>query len=160
MASFNRVILMGNLTRDPELRTLPNSDTQVCDFALAVNRKWKDAGGIDRDDVLFIDCVAFGKTGQTIGENLTKGRPIHIEGRLKFEQWEQEDGQRRSKIRVVVEQFRFVDAKPGSTKSGNGKPAQRHGTLAKRNGTGRNSRSQRSAVLEGELVGAGGDIPI
>ena len=123
MASFNRVILMGNLTRDPELRNLPNSDTQVCDFALAVNRRWKDANGGDREDVLFIDCAAFGRTGQTIGESLTKGRPIHIEGHLKFEQWEQEDGQRRSKIRVVVEQFRFVDAKPGSGKAGNGKPA-------------------------------------
>ena len=121
MASFNRVILMGNLTRDPELRTLPNSDTQVCDFSLAVNRRWKDANGGDREEVLFIDCAAFGRTGQTIGESLTKGRPIHIEGRLKFEQWEQEDGQRRSKIRVVVEQFRFVDAKPGSSESGNGR---------------------------------------
>ncbi len=65
MASFNRVILMGNLTRDPELRNLPNSDTQVCDFALAVNRQWKDADGDDREDVLFIDCAAFGRTGQT-----------------------------------------------------------------------------------------------
>jgi single-strand DNA-binding protein len=160
MASFNRVILMGNLTRDPELRTLPNSDTQVCDFALAVNRKWRDANGNEQDEVLFIDCVAFGKTGQTIGENLTKGRPIHIEGRLKFEQWEQEDGQRRSKIRMVVEQFRFVDAKPGSGKSGNSKPAGRNTTPTKRNGTGRNTRPPRSNVVEGELVGAGQEIPI
>ena len=160
MASFNRVILMGNLTRDPELRNLPNSDTQVCDFALAVNRKWRDANGNEQEEVLFIDCAAFGRTAQTIGENLTKGRPIHIEGRLKFEQWEQEDGQRRSKIRVVVEQFRFVDAKPGSSKAGNGKPAGRNTTPAKRNGTGRNNRPPRSNVIEGELVGAGADIPI
>jgi single-strand DNA-binding protein len=160
MASFNRVILMGNLTRDPELRTLPNSDTQVCDFALAVNRKWRDANGNEQEEVLFIDCAAFGRTGQTIGENLTKGRPIHIEGRLKFEQWEQEDGQRRSKIRVVVEQFRFVDAKPGSGKSGNSKPALRNGAPAKRNGSGRNARPPRSTVVQGELVGSGSDIPI
>jgi len=160
MASFNRVILMGNLTRDPELRTLPNSDTQVCDFALAVNRKWRDANGNEQEEVLFIDCAAFGRTAQTIGENLTKGRPIHIEGRLKFEQWEQEDGQRRSKIRVVVEQFRFVDAKPGNGKSGNGKPAGRNTTPAKRNGNGRNTRPTRTNVIEGELVGAGADIPI
>jgi len=151
---------MGNLTRDPELRTLPNSDTQVCDFALAVNRKWRDANGNEQEEVLFIDCAAFGRTGQTIGENLTKGRPIHIEGRLKFEQWEQEDGQRRSKIRVVVEQFRFVDAKPGSGKSGNSKPAGRNTTPAKRNGNGRNARPLRSTVVEGELVGSGSDIPI
>jgi single-strand DNA-binding protein len=159
MASFNRVILMGNLTRDPEIRYLP-SQTAVCDFSLAVNRKWKDADGGDHEEVLFIDCAAFGKTGQTIGESLTKGRPIHIEGRLKFEQWEQEDGQRRSKIRVVVEQFRFVDAKPGSGKSGNGKPAGRNGALAKRNGNGRNARPQRSTVMEGEFVGSGAEIPI
>ena len=160
MASFNRVILMGNLTGDPELRNLPNSDTQVCDFALAVNRKWRDGNGNEQEEVLFIDCAAFGRTAQTIGENLTKGRPIHIEGRLKFEQWEQDDGQRRSKIRVVVEQFRFVDAKPGSSKAGNGKPAGRNTTAAKRNGSGRNTRQPRSNVVESELVGAGQEIPI
>ncbi len=122
MASYNKVILMGNLTRDPELRTLPNSETQVCDFALAVNRRWKDAGGADREEVLFIDCAAFGKTGQTIGENLTKGRPIHIEGRLQVGAVGAGGRQRRSKIRVVVEQFRFVDRKPGSSAAGNGGP--------------------------------------
>jgi len=154
MASYNRVILMGNLTRDPELRTLPNSQTQVCDFALAVNRQWKDAAGEAREEVLFIDCAAFGKTGQMIGENLTKGRPIHVEGRLKLEQWEQEDGQRRSKHRVVVEQFRFVDRKPG-----NAEPAQRNGR-SKRGGNGKSARPARPASAQGELVGAGQDIPI
>jgi single-strand DNA-binding protein len=150
MASYNRVILMGNLTRDPELRTLPNSETTVCDFSLAVNRQWKDASGETREDVLFIDCCAFGKTGQTIRENLTKGRPIHVEGRLRLEQWEQEDGQKRSKIRVVVEQFRFVDRKPGS------EPAS--GNTARTDKSRKNGRrSQRP-----EPVGAGAKdgIPI
>jgi single-strand DNA-binding protein len=133
MASYNRVILMGNLTRDPELKTLP-SQTVVCDFSLAVNRRWKDTDGADREEVLFIDCAAFGKTGQTIGESLTKGRPIHIEGRLKFEQWEQEDGQRRSKIRVVVEQFRFVDRKPDASQ-----PAERNGRGKRRTTAGKAS---------------------
>ncbi len=154
MASYNRVILMGNLTRDPELRTLPNSETQVCDFALAVNRQWKDAEGGDREEVLFVDCAAFGKIGQIIGESLTKGRPIHVEGRLKLERWEQEDGQRRSKIRVVVEQFRFVDRKPS-----NDQPAQRNGRGKRRTG-GKSSREAQSAPAQGELVGAGKDIPI
>ena len=154
MASYNRVILMGNLTRDPELKTLP-SQTVVCDFALAVNRRWKDTDGADREEVLFIDCAAFGKTGQTIGESLTKGRPIHIEGRLKFEQWEQEDGQRRSKIRVVVEQFRFVDRKPGS----NGQPAEGNGR-GKRRSNGKSARPAQAAAAQGQLVGAGADIPI
>ena len=147
MASFNKVILMGHLTRDPELKTLP-SQTVVCDFALAVNRRWKDASGGDREEVLFIDCAAFGKTGETIAGNLTKGRPVHIEGRLRLEQWEQEDGQRRSKIRVVVEQFRFVDRKPG-----NGQPAER-------NGRGRRRTSAKSSrPAEAEPVGAGKEVP-
>ncbi len=134
MASYNRVILMGNLTRDPELKTLP-SQTVVCDFALAVNRRWKDSSGEAREEVLFIDCAAFGKTGQTIAESLTKGRPIHVEGHLRLEQWEQEDGQRRSKIRVVVEQFRFVDRKPGSGQAANSRgPKPGRGRSGGRNG--------------------------
>ena len=128
MASFNRVILMGNLTRDPEIKRLP-SDTTVCEFSLAVNRRWRDADGGDHDEVLFIDCSAFGRTGETIGENLTKGRPVHIEGRLKLDQWEQ-DGQRRSKIRVVVEQFRFVDRKPGAAEE-TARPAKTRRTSRK-----------------------------
>jgi single-strand DNA-binding protein len=151
MANYNRVILMGRLTRDPELKTLPNSETQVCDFSLAVNRRWKDANGGDRDDVLFIDCAAFGKVGQTIGDSLTKGRPIHVEGRLRLETWEK-DGERRSKIRVVVEQFRFVDPKPG-----NGQPAERNGR-GKRRTNGKASRPARRP--EGEPVGAGADKDI
>jgi len=153
MASYNRVILMGNLTRDPELKTLP-SQMVVCDFALAVNRRWKDADGADREEVLFIDCAAFGKTGQTIGESLTKGRPIHIEGRLKFEQWEQEDGQRRSKIRAVVEQFRFVDRKPT-----NGQPAKGNGN-GKRRPAAKSGRAGQPAAAQAEPVGAGAEIPI
>jgi single-strand DNA-binding protein len=149
MASYNKVILMGNLTRDPELKTLP-SQTVVCDFALAVNRRWKDTDGADREEVLFIDCAAFGKTGQTIGESLTKGRPIHIEGRLKFEQWEQDDGQRRSKIRVVVEQFRFVDRKPGSESQSAKAPSR----------TRKASGKRRPVEAEPVGVGAHDEIPI
>jgi single-strand DNA-binding protein len=153
MASYNKVILMGHLTRDPELRTLPNSDTTVCYFSLAVNRRWKAGDGSDREEVLFIDCAAFGKVGQTIGESLTKGRPVHIEGHLRLEQWEQEDGQRRSKIRVVVEQFRFVDRKP------DGQPAERK-ERGQRRTNGKSARPAQPAAAQGELVGAGGDIPI
>ena len=150
MASYNKVILMGHLTRDPELKTLP-SQTVVCDFALAVNRRWKDANGGDREEVLFIDCAAFGKTGETIAGNLTKGRPVHIEGRLRLEQWEQEDGQRRSKIRVVVEQFRFVDRKP------TGQPAERNGR-GRRRTSAKSSRAAQPAA-EAEPVGAGAGKP-
>ena len=164
MASYNKVILMGHLTRDPEIKYLP-SQTPVCDFSLAVNRKWKDASGGEREEVLFIDCAAFGKTGELIGENLAKGRPIHVEGRLRLEQWEQEDGQRRSKIRVVVEQFRFVDRKPKSAP-----PAQRSGRGKRPNGN--NRRGARDGTRGGKPtppaqpdaptlmpVGGGDDIP-
>ena len=109
MTGYNKVILMGHLTRDPETKTLPNSDTTVCNFALAVNRTWKDVDGNAREEVLFMDCAAFGRTADAIGAYLTKGRAIHVEGRLKLERWEQ-DGQNRSKVRVIVEQFRFVDS--------------------------------------------------
>ena len=110
MASYNKVILMGHLTRDPQNGELPTG-TPVCDFGLAVNRRWKDAQGGNKEEVLFIDCTAFGKVGQAIGTHLTKGRAIHVEGHLKLDQWEAQDGGKRSKIRVIVEQFRFVDGK-------------------------------------------------
>lgn len=157
MASYNKVILMGHLTRDPELRTLPNSQTPVCDFALAVNRQWKDAGGQAREEVLFVDCSAFGKPAQAIGENLTKGRPIHVEGRLKLDRWEQQDGQRRSKIRVVVEQFRFVDRKPANTeKPGNGGSEGDGAKPPKRAGRGGKRRAPEPVPV---AAGAKDDIP-
>lgn len=123
MTGYNKVILMGNLTRDPETKTLPNSETTVCNFALAVNRTWKDTDGNEREEVLFIDCAAFGRIGETIGQYLAKGRPIHIEGRLKLERWEK-DGETRSKVRVIVEQFRFVDSRRDE-QADNAKPAKR-----------------------------------
>lgn len=117
MASYNRVILMGNLTRDPQSGTLPNSGTAVCEFGLAVNRTWKDADGNAREEVLFIDCTAFGRPAETLGKYLRKGRPVHVEGRLKLDRWEQES-QPRSKIRVIVEQFRFVDSAKSQADAG------------------------------------------
>ena len=137
MASYNRVILMGHLTRDPQPGTLP-SGAAVCEFGLAVNRSWKDADGNQHEDVLFIDCTACGRAAETLGRYLTKGRPVHVEGRLKLDRWDQ-DGQPRSKVRVVVEQFRFVDAnrskddpagRPASGSDGGGgktRPAKRRG---------------------------------
>jgi single-strand DNA-binding protein len=143
---------MGNLTRDPELKYLP-SQTPVCDFSLAVNRKWKAADGDDREDVLFIDCAAYGKVGEAINGHLNKGRPIHVEGHLRLEQWEQEDGQKRSKIRMVVEQFRFVDRKPESN------PPPERGARSKRRSNGKNARQTKPETVQGELVGAGEDAP-
>lgn len=119
MASYNKVILMGHLTHDPRPGTLPERGTAVCNFGLAVNNRWKDAQGQSREEVLFIDCTAFGKTASSVGEYLRKGQPVHLEGRLKLDRWEQE-GQRRSKIHVAVERVRFVGTGK-SVEAGKGK---------------------------------------
>jgi single-strand DNA-binding protein len=119
MASFNRVLLMGNLTRDPQLRYLP-SQTAVVEFGVACNRRYKTANGEDRDETTFVDCSAWGKTGELINQYFQKGKPIFIEGRLKYDQWEdKQGGGKRSKLTVVVENFQFV----GSRDGGGGGPA-------------------------------------
>lgn len=113
MASFNRVILLGNLTRDPQLRYLP-SNTAVCEFGLALNRRWRDRDGNQKEEVCFVDVSAFGRQGETINQYLTKGRPILVEGHLRFDSWTGQDGQKRSKLSVVVDNFQFVGAREGS----------------------------------------------
>jgi single-strand DNA-binding protein len=115
MASFNKVFLMGNLTRDPQMKYLP-SQMPVCDFGLATNRRFKTQAGEDREEVCFIDCTAFGKPAEVIHQWCGKGKPIFIEGRLKFDQWEDKNGGgKRHKLTVVVEQFQFL---PGRDQSG------------------------------------------
>lgn len=108
MANFNKVYLIGNLTRDPELRVTPKG-TAICQFGLAVNRQFKDESGAMRDETTFVDIEAWGKQGETIGKYCTKGRPLFVEGRLKFDQWEDKtSGQKRSKLKVVLEGFQFL----------------------------------------------------
>jgi len=110
MASFNKVILVGNLTRDPELRYLPKG-TAVARIGLAVNRRWTTETGEQREEVTFVDIDAFGKQAETIGQYLKKGRPILVEGRLKLDQWEDKNThQKQSKLRVVLETFTFLDS--------------------------------------------------
>lgn len=110
MAGYNRVVLLGNLTRDPQLRYLPNNKA-VCEFGLAVNRRWRDADGNQHDDVCFVDLSAFGRQAETINQYMSKGKPILVEGRLKFDSWTAQDGSKRSKLSVVVENFQFVGAR-------------------------------------------------
>ncbi|MEC7882960.1 MAG: single-stranded DNA-binding protein [Verrucomicrobiota bacterium] len=108
MASFNKVILMGNLTRDPELRYTPKG-TAVAKLGLAVNRTWRDAEGQQQDETTFVDVDAFGKQAETLGQYMQKGRPVLVEGRLKLDQWEDKNtGQKRSKLGVILERFSFV----------------------------------------------------
>src|SRR5690349_3034805 len=122
MASYNRVLLMGNLTRDPQLKYLP-SQTAVAEFGLACNRKFRTQSGEDKEEVAFIDCTAFGKTAETINQWCQKGKPLFIEGRLKYDQWEdKQGGGKRSKLTVVVEEFRFVGSKNDNA-GGGGAPS-------------------------------------
>ena len=110
---FNKVILMGNLTRDHETRTTSGGQS-VTRFSLAVNRTWRNANGEQQEAVSFIDCVAWGKPGEIIAQYLQKGRAVLVSGRLDQSSWEdKETGGKRSKIEVVVEDFNFVDSGSG-----------------------------------------------
>lgn len=122
MANFNKVILAGNLTRDPQLRYLPTANqTAVVDFGLAVNHRWRTPQGEDREEVLFIDCTCFGKQAETINKYCQKGKPILVEGRLKYETWDdKEGGGKRSKHKVVVDGFQFLGGRDGGPGGGGG----------------------------------------
>ncbi len=118
MANLNKVFLMGNLTRDPQLSYLP-SQTPVCEMGLAVNRRWNSQDGQPREEVTFVDCVSYGRQAETLSKYLRKGRPVFIEGRLKLDQWDAQDGTKRSKMRVIIEGFQFIDGRPaGSGEAG------------------------------------------
>lgn len=111
--SFNKVLLMGNLTRDIEIRHT-GSNTAVGNFGLAVNRRYKTQSGDQREEVTFVDCEAWGRTAEVMSQYLSKGRAVFIEGRLKLDQWEDRNGGgKRSKLSVVVENFQFVDSGQG-----------------------------------------------
>ncbi len=107
MANYNKVILVGNLTRDPQMSMLP-SQTPVAEIGLAVNRRWRGQNGEQREETCFIDCRAYGKQAETLGQYMKKGRPILVEGRLQLDSWEGKDGTKRSKHRVIIERFQFL----------------------------------------------------
>ena len=109
MANFNKVLLIGNLTRDPQLSYTPNQ-TAVVDFGLATNRKWTGQDGSRREETCFVDCRAFGRLAENINKYLTKGRPLFVEGRLTFDTWTAQDGTKRSRHKVTVENFQFLPA--------------------------------------------------
>ena len=120
MASFNKVILLGNLTRDPELRYTPQGSA-VCEFALALNYVYTNKQtGQKVEEVSFIDIVAWGKTGEICAEYLKKGRQVMIEGRLKQDRWEAQDGKKMSKVRVTAENVQFVGSRPAGEGGGGG----------------------------------------
>jgi single-strand DNA-binding protein len=110
MASFNKVILMGNLTRDPELRVTAGGNS-ICKLGLATSRVYSTKDGERREETTFVDIDAFGKQAEVISKYMRKGRPIMVEGRLKLDQWEANDGQKRNKLSVVLENFQFLGSR-------------------------------------------------
>src|ERR1019366_7168285 len=129
-ANMNCVILAGNLTRDPELKFLP-SGSAVCNFSMAMNRKWKAQNGEWKDEVNFVGVVVWGKSGEACGEYLKKGSPVLVEGRLQSRSWEAADGQKRSILEVVATRAQFLSGGPrregGAPASGGGAPAESDG---------------------------------
>ena len=111
MPNYNKVILMGNLTRDPEVR-YTSGGTAIAKLGMAVNRRWKNQEGQMQEETTFVDVDAFGRQAETIGQYLKKGRPVMVEGRLKLDQWDdKQTGQKRSKLGVVLENFQFLDSR-------------------------------------------------
>ena len=158
MASFNKVFLMGNLTRDVQLKYLP-SQTAVAEFGLACNRKFRTANGEDREEVTFVDITAFGKQAEVLNQYMSKGKPIFIEGRLKYDQWEDKNGGgKRSKLTVVVDNFQFIGA-PGQ--GGGGGYSQDHADNGGGGGGGYQQRGGGSGNRGGnrQPQGAGASRP-
>lgn len=109
--AFLEVTAIGNLTRDPELRVTPKGSA-ICQFGLAVNKKWKDDSGQEREDVTFIDVEAWGKQAEVVAKYFTKGKPIYIRGSIKQDTWEdKQTGQKKSKHKIVLERFEFIGGK-------------------------------------------------
>jgi single-strand DNA-binding protein len=120
MAYLNKVFLIGNLTRDPELRMTPKG-TAICQFGIAVNRQFKDESGATRDETTFVDIEAWGKQGELVAKYLNKGSLAMVEGRLKFDQWEDKtSGQKRSKLKVVLDNVQFLSSRGGAAGGGGG----------------------------------------
>lgn len=117
MANVNKVILIGNLTRDPQLSYTP-SQTPVVELGIAVNRRWRSQDGSDSEETCFVDLQAYGRQAETLNKYVRKGNPLYVEGRLKLSQWEAQDGAKRSKLRVVIEGFQFLGRGNGGGEGG------------------------------------------
>lgn len=120
--NLNHIVLAGNLTRDPELRQI-NTERVVANVGMAINRRWKNAAGELQEEATFVDIEAWGRTAEIMGQYLKKGSPVYIEGRLKLDQWEDKEGQKRSRLKIVAENVQFLSGKQtgdgGATNDGN-----------------------------------------
>lgn len=138
MANFNKVLLVGNLTRDPELKHTP-SNQAVAQIGLAVNRNFQTKDGEKREETTFVDCEAWGRTAEVMSQYLAKGRPVLVEGRLKLDQWQDKDGNNRSKLKVVIENFQFLGGRGEDGQGGGGGGGQSN--YAKSNNSGASNQS-------------------
>ncbi|HZP61545.1 MAG TPA: single-stranded DNA-binding protein [Opitutaceae bacterium] len=157
MAYLNKVFLIGNLTRDPELRVTPKG-TAICQFGLAVNRQFKDESGQTRDETTFVDIEAWGKQGELVSKYLTKGSPAMVEGRLKLDQWEdKQSGQKRSKLKIVLDNVQFLGRPGGAAAAAGGAAAPEEGSEPA--SPERNSPPPRSGGAKPAASGIDEDVP-
>ena len=155
MANFNKVILMGNLTRDVEMRTTQGG-MQIAKLGMAINRKWTQ-NGEQKESTCFVDLTAFGRQAEVLSQYVAKGSPLFVEGRLEYSTWEGQDGQKKNKLEVVVENFQFVGAPrsagEGGGGGGGGAPRRSAG-----GGGGGGARRNSGGESEGGGGGGGGDV--
>ena len=156
MASFNKVILVGNLTRDPELRYTPKG-MAIAKIGVAVNRVWTNEAGEKKEEVTFVDVDVFGRTAENVGQYMRKGRPILIEGRLRLDQWDdKQTGQKKSKLGVVAETVQFLGS-PAGAGAGEGSPAAAR--PARPAATTTPPPPPAAEPVEGDLPHEGDDVP-
>ena len=117
MPNYNKVLLMGNITRDIELK-YTSGNMAVAQIGVAINRRFKTKEGETKDETTFVDCEAWGRTAEVMQQYLGKGKPVFIEGRLKLDQWQDKEGGNRSKLKVVIESFEFIDSRGGGQSGG------------------------------------------
>ena len=159
MANFNKVILMGNLTRDVEMRTTQGG-MQIAKLGMAINRKWSQ-NGEQKESTCFVDLTAFGRQAEVLSQYVGKGSPLFVEGRLEYSTWEGQDGQKKNKLEVVIDNFQFVGAPRSAGEGGSGggggggSPARR---APNSGGGGGGARRGGEAASEGGEVDYG-DIP-
>ena len=156
MASFNKVILLGNLTRDPETRVTANGLT-ICKLGLAVNRVFSTKDGERREETTFVDIDAFGKQAEVITKYMRKGNPLMVEGRLKLDQWEGNDGQKRSKLAVVLENFQFVGGRDDNSSGGGNSGGYEQSSPPKRESNPSSPASSNDFSAEGDTLDE--DVP-
>jgi single-strand DNA-binding protein len=158
MANLNKVMLIGNLTRDPEIKYTPKG-TAIAQVGLAINRTWSNESGQKQEETTFVDVELFGRLAEIAGEYLKKGRPAYIEGRLKLDSWEdKQTGQKRSKMKVVGETLQLLGGREGGGASGGGfeegRPVSRTGS-----GSGARPAPPPARPADPDLDAADDDIP-